>query len=110
MRHYGCVLDSGDFRLLLVGDCALCAPELAAFAAECGPIDAAAAPFPWLTLRRGREFLLERVRPGRVVIDHLPFDGDDMYGYRAAVQKAAAAWEGPALSVLSEPFQRLALD
>lgn len=110
VRHYGCLIESGGFRILDVGDCKLCDQALADFAAEHGPVDVLAAPFPWLTLRRGREFILDRIRPGHVVINHLPFAGDDQYGYRAAAQKAAAAWEGPALTVLSEPFQTISFD
>ncbi len=110
VRHYGCVLEHGDFRLLLTGDCALCAEALASFAGDCGPIDAAVAPFPWLTLRRGREFLQERIRPGQLVICHLPFAGEDMYGYRTAAQKAAPLWQASPLTLLTEPFQRIIID
>lgn len=110
VRHYGCLVESGDFRVLDVGDCKLCDEALAEFAAEHGPVDVLAAPFPWLTLRRGREFILDRIRPGHVVINHLPFAGEDMYGYRTGTFKAAAAWQGPELTVLSEPFQTISFD
>ncbi len=109
VRHYGCILEHDGFRILIPGDCALCAEELADFADECGPVDLAVMDFPWLTLRRGREFLLERLRPGQILIDHLPFAQDDAFSYRTAARKAAAQWQGPPLTLLTEPFQRVVI-
>lgn len=104
--HYGCILESGGFRVLVTGDCRLCAPELAEFLAEDGPIDLAILDFPWLTLPRGRRFVQEHIRPKTLLVCHLPFSGDDVYGYRTAALRSAPLLEGVDVRLLSEPFQR----
>ena len=108
--HYGCILESRGLRVLITGDCRLCAPELAEFLAEDGPIDLAILDFPWLTLPRGRRFVQEHIRPKMLLVCHLPFSGDDIYGYRAAALKSAPLLEGVDVRLLSEPFQQETLE
>lgn len=108
--HYGCILESRGFRVLITGDCKLCAPELAEFLEEGGPIDLAILDFPWLTLPRGRRFVQEHIRPRTLLVCHLPFSGDDIYGYRAAAQKSAPLLEGVDVRLLSEPLQQETLE
>lgn len=108
--HYGCILESRGFRVLVTGDCRLCAPELAEFLTEDGPIDLAILDFPWLTLPRGRRFVQEQIRPKTLLVCHLPFSGDDVYGYRTAALRSAPLLEGVDVRLLSEPFQREVLE
>ena len=100
--HYGCILESRGFRVLITGDCKLCAPELAEFLAEDGPVDLAILDFPWMTLPRGRRFVQE--------VCHLPFSGDDIYGYRAAALKSAPLLEDVDVRLLLEPLQQETLE
>lgn len=106
VAHYGCILEGDGLRVLFPGDCALCAPELARFVREAGPIDVAVMNFPWVTLRRGRAFLAEYIRPKYLLVDHLPFEKDDVNGYRAAALRWAGEVPGPNVRLLLEPFQR----
>lgn len=108
--HYGCILESQGFRVLITGDCRLCAPELAEFLREDGPVDLAILDFPWLTLPRGRRFVQEHIRPRTLVVCHLPFLEDDIYGYRAAALKSAPLLEGVDVRLLSEPLQQEVLE
>lgn len=108
--HYGCILESRGFRILVTGDCKLCAPELASFLEEDGPVDLAILDFPWLTLPRGRRFVQEHIRPKILSVCHLPFSGDDLYGYRSAAEKAAPLLAGVDVRLLTEPFQQLTLE
>lgn len=108
--HYGCILESHGFRILVTGDCRLCAPELAEFLREDGPIDLAILDFPWLTLPRGRRFIQEHIRPGTLLVCHLPFSGDDIYGYRSAALKSAPLLEGVDVRLLAEPLQQETLE
>lgn len=105
VAHYGCILEQDGFRLLIPGDCALAAPELAEFLSEHGPIDAALMDFPWITLPKGRRFIQEYIHPRCLLISHLPFSGDDIYGYRPAAIKSAAKLEQMDVRLLMEPFQ-----
>lgn len=107
--HYGCILEQDGFRLLVPGDCALAAPELAEFVSEHGPIDAALMDFPWITLRKGTRFIQEYIRPQCLLICHLPFSADDIYGYRKAAIKSAERMEGMDVRLLLEPFQQESL-
>lgn len=108
--HYGCILDARGFRVLITGDCKLCAPELAEFLQESGPVDLAILDFPWLTLPRGRQFIQEHIRPKTLLVCHLPFAGDDIYGYREAARKAAPKLEGMDVRLLLEPLQQETLE
>ena len=110
VAHYGCILDCQGFRVLLTGDCALCAPELQAALAESGPVDLAVLDFPWLTLPQGRQFVRQHIRPKTLLVCHLPFAGDDIYGYREAARKSAPKLEGVDVRLLSEPLQQETLE
>jgi L-ascorbate metabolism protein UlaG (beta-lactamase superfamily) len=104
--HYGCMLESGGFRVLIAGDCAPADPEVAELTGG-GPVELALLNFPWLTLERGRAFLRQVIRPAHLLICHLPFAADDRWGYRqAAARSAAALPEVPDIRLLLEPFQR----
>lgn len=109
VAHYGCILEQDGFRVLVPGDCALAAPELAQFLSEHGPIDAALMDFPWITLPKGRRFIQEYIHPRCLLISHLPFPGDDIYGYRPAAIKSAAKMGDLDVRLLLEPFQQESL-
>lgn len=104
--HYGCIIEQGGFRCLIPGDCALEAPELAAFAAEHGPLDLALLDFPWAALPKGRRFVEQFLRPRSLLIYHLPFAADDVNGYRRAAMRAAPQLSVPDVRLLLEPFQQ----
>lgn len=107
VAHYGCILEQEDgFRILIPGDCALAAPELAEFLSDHGPVDAALMDFPWVTLRKGARFIREYIHPRYLLVCHLPFPGDDIYGYRKAAIRFAAQMEGLDVRLLLEPFQQ----
>lgn len=108
--HYGCILESGGFRILIAGDCKLCAPELTEFLKEDGAIDLAVLNFPWLTLPRGRRFVETVIRPKTLAVCHLPFAEDDVYGYRAAAAKAAPLLADTEVCLLREPLRQLTLE
>ena len=102
--HYGCLIDAAGFRILLTGDCALADPGLAEFI-DGVPIDLAILDFPWITLKRGRTFVEEVIRPRHLLINHLPFAQDDIFGYRAAAAKCAAVTKAADVRLLQDPFQ-----
>ncbi len=83
--HYGLLLQEDDFTVLIPGDCALESSALQTLVGNCH-IDVAWLNFPWITLRHGREFLLNEIRPEHLLVCHLPFEEDDMGGYRAAAK------------------------
>lgn len=104
--HYGCLLDHNGFRVLATGDCAVASPILASFLQECGPVDLALLDFPWITLRKGRDFIAHHIRPRHVLVCHLPFPEDDCFSYRPAAEKAAGLVDAPDVRLLWEPFQQ----
>ena len=104
--HYGCILEYDGFRVLIAGDCAVADPQLRDFIGN-RPIDLALLNFPWVTLRKGRHFIEQAIRPEHLVVYHLPFSHDDRWGYRDAAVKGAGQLQGvPDVRLLLEPFQR----
>ena len=104
--HYGCILTHEGFRVLLTGDCAIAAPELAALVRKY-PIDLAVMDFPWITLRRGREFLENVIQPHHLLVNHLPLAADDTCGYLKGARTAVGKLEKiPDLRLVTQPFQQ----
>lgn len=87
--HYGIILTWQDKNILISGDCAVAAPELAAIL-DRSPIHLAILNFPWLTLQKGRDFLGKYLENCPILLVHLPFAEDDRMGYRAATVKECA--------------------
>lgn len=103
--NYGCIIDDGSFRILIAGDCEVANPELSAFVGNT-PIDLALLNFPWVTLRKGREFIEEFIRPKHLAIYHLPFADNNRWGYREAAAKGAALVRGISdVRIVQNPFQ-----
>lgn len=103
--HYGVILSSGDFHVLLAGDCRVCSTELAR-RLESTQIRLAILDFPWLTTRGGRKFVEEHISPEHLFICHLPFAEDDRSGYRLAAEKSASLLPGVRdIRLLESPLQ-----
>lgn len=103
--HYSLLISDGCFRVLIGGDGEVAAPALAGYL-EGAPVDLAVLGFPWLTLRRGRRYIQEVLRPRCVLAYHLPFPEDDRNGYLAAARQAAGSLAPLDIRLLSRPFQR----
>lgn len=105
--HYGLILSTEGKNILFAADCETASPELAKMVLDI-PIHAAVLPFPWLTLPKGREFVCEVLRPEQLVLNHIPFAEDDLYGYRQIVRRELDRSPLPMpCHILSEPFQSI---
>ncbi len=82
--HYGILLSVSGEKVLIPGDCALAAEELAGLEADVLILD-----FPWVTTSKGRAFLEKHFQNVEIVLVHLPFAEDDRFGYRIAAARAA---------------------
>lgn len=85
--HYGLLLREDDLTILMPGDCELENSKLRMIC-EDRFISAAILNFPWLTLRKGRNFIKDSIHPKQLLFCHLPFVEDDTEGYCQAVQKS----------------------
>ena len=103
--HYGVLLQDGEARILVAGDCAVATPLLAE---QLGgkQLDLAILDFPWLTLRRGRDYVESILRPIHLLLCHLPFPPDDCEGYLKAAQIAAQKSALQDVRLLTEFLQR----
>ena len=110
LPNYGCLMNFDGFRLLILGDCVICNPALEEWLQDT-PVDLALLNFPWLTLKRGRAFIADVIRPKHVMFYHLPFAADDVGGYREATAKSLPLLTVPRdVRVLQEPFQTEAVE
>ena len=105
--HYGVLISVKNKHVLLPGDCRTAAAELAK-AMEDVNVDLALLNFPWLTLKRGYDFVKEILKPTHVLLYHLPFASDDGFGYRQAAAKAIDKM--PNSQLLWEPLQSIELE
>ncbi len=106
--HYGIIISAGGKQLLLPGDCQTAATELAAAIAG-RKIDLALLNFPWLSLKRGREFVQKHLPHAQLAVYHLPFEGDDSCHYRDAALKSTQH-QSRTVHLLQEPLQTIELD
>ena len=105
ISHYGLLAAQNNFHILIAGDCTIAAAELKEILTS-RIIDLAILNFPWLTLPQGRAFLREVIRPRHLLICHLPFSEDDLFGYRKAAKRAIQELpECTDLRLLQAPFQ-----
>lgn len=110
LPNYGCLMNFDGFRVLILGDCVICNPAIEDWLKDT-PVDLALLNFPWLTLKRGRAFITDFIKPRHVMFYHLPFAGDDIGGYREATAKSLPLLTSPKHArILQEPFQTEAVD
>lgn len=102
VSHYGVILRLKDKNILLAGDCATASPVLARVL-EGMKIHLAILNFPWITLKKGREFIWDHLPQAQLLIHHLPFAEDDVNGFRPAAQRAVE--QIPNTKLLMEPLQ-----
>ena len=103
--HYGLLITAGDVTILLPGDCAVASPVLEEKISN-RKINLAILDFPWVTLRKGREFLQKHLPADHILLYHLPFKEDDVNGYRSAAIRWAQQLSGAAdIRLLMEPLQ-----
>ena len=98
--HYGIRIDHAGESILLTGDGAVGCEEMNGMAPNVIVVD-----FPWISLPKGRRVLLEKIRPGKIVVCHIPFAQDDVNGYREAAANAARQMEN--VYLLQEPLQTI---
>lgn len=102
VAHYGVIMRIGEKNILLAGDCATASQALAQVLAG-EKIHLAILNFPWITLKKGREFIKDYLPETKLLLCHLPFEQDDINGYRLAAQKALEQY--PNARLLMEPLQ-----
>lgn len=110
LPNYGCLMNLDGYNVLTLGDCVVCNPQLKDWI-EGQPVDLALLNFPWLTLKRGRDFIADVIKPKQALFYHLPFAQDDINGYRDAAAKNLPLLDTPHDALLlQEPFQVATLD
>lgn len=105
VAHYGLLLTLPDGNILLSGDCAVASPTLKNAIGD-RKIDVAILDFPWITLRKGQQFIADYIRPNHILAYHLPFAEDDCNGYRISAKRAADQMKNVDFRLLYDPKQR----
>ena len=101
--HYGILLWDGIHTILTTGDCAIATPTLTSCLKGI-QVDLAILDFPWLTLRRGREYLENILQPKHLILCHFPPPSDNM-DYLMAAKKAANHTNLLDVRLLAYPLQ-----
>lgn len=101
--HYGILISACGKNILLPGDCETASPALEEAVGE-REVDLAILNFPWVTLSKGRAFLT-KLKPKHILLCHLPFEEDDVGGFRKSAQRNAQLLENVDVRLLSEPLQ-----
>lgn len=107
--HYGILLSLAGKNVLIPGDCQVAADALARAVKDI-PIDLALLNFPWATLKKGHSFVREALRPKQTLLYHLPFEADDINGFRQAAEKALTRENSGDMHLLWNPLQTIDLD
>lgn len=107
VMHYGIIITLDDRNILIPGDCEVASPALLEAVGDL-PIHLMLLDFPWLTLRRGAEFLKTHFPDVPKIVYHLPFAEDDTMGYRAVTQRRLADF--PEARMLCDPMQSLTME
>lgn len=103
--NYGFLLTVCGKNILVTGDCTPAEPKLLNWLAD-RPVDLALLNFPWLTLKRGRDFISQVIKPKNVIFYHIPFEEDDSCGFIPACRKALPLLDSRfSPRLLTEPFQ-----
>lgn len=105
VKHYGLMISYHGCNILIPGDCAVASPLLDR-AIEGITVDLVLLDFPWLTLKRGSEFVYSHFRESHVIVYHLPFEEDDVIGYRPVAQRTVRGLKKPwDVRILQDPLQ-----
>lgn len=102
--HYGILITVGGKHILIPGDCETASPVLAE-AISGREVELAILNFPWVTLSKGRNFLTQIVKPKHILVCHLPFEKDDINGFRNSAQRNVQLLSNMDVRLLTEPLQ-----
>ena len=103
--HCGILICVGGINILIAGDCETASPALREVVGD-RQIDLAILNFPWVTLSKGRAFLMQNLKPKHILLCHLPFEADDVGGFRCSAQRNAQLLAGEMdIRLLCEPLQ-----
>lgn len=105
VRHYCLMLSLGGRHILFLGD-ALQDPGYFSKMLRDTTVDTAVTNPLFLNGPAGRETLLRAIRPGKIVVDHIPFAWEDGRRFREMVARSVIRWQGllPPVSVLWDPL------
>ena len=106
--HYGLLITHGAEAILLPGDCAVGAPALLPLTAG-RHFRLALLNFPWLTLRKGRDFIEQHMAADHIIVYHLPFAEDDTERFRAAAASGAVRIQCSSMHILEDFLQTVKL-
>ena len=106
LPHFGILIHWQGKHILIPGDCRVADTGLLQ-TVDGLTIDLAILNFPWLTLKKGRDCLEKALQPKQCVFWHLPFECDDINGYRHSAEMALYQHPG---QLLYNPLQTIELE
>ena len=101
--HYGIILNTGKKKFFLTGDCRVAGDDIMDSLNNVHP-DVVVVDFPWVTLGRGREFILNTLRPRDLFIVHFSGAEEDIGLYRKLTMKVLDKLKGINVHIMDRPF------
>ncbi|MBE6975941.1 MAG: hypothetical protein E7439_01930 [Ruminococcaceae bacterium] len=106
-HHYGLLIAWQGMHILIPGDCQVADSALSGML-QSVEIDLAILNFPWLTLKKGRGYLEQVMKPKQAIFWHLPFGADDTNSFRPSAEAALKQYRGNGV-LLADPLRTLEL-
>lgn len=104
----GYFLCCGDYHILTLGDCSISAEGAIKKLIAGRPVDLALLNFSWVCLPEARKIVTRVIAPSAVAVIHLPFEKDDVAGYRQVTRQCVASLteQGIDVQILDSYMQR----
>ncbi len=101
--HYGIIVGAKAGKIFLTGDCKVAGEDIMEGLHNITP-DIAVVDFPWVTLERGRKFILNTLKPKKLLVVHFSGTNDDIKLYKELTLKALDKLEGVDVYIMDRPF------
>ncbi len=105
--HYSLLMNDGNINIFMPMDSSTSDPAMHFYAVDTD-IDIAVVDFVWALLQKGRDVIIDDIKPRHLLLYHLPFAADDTHNWRTQTHEAARLLADviPDVRILDTPFQK----
>ncbi len=108
--HYSLLMNDGNINIFMPMDSSTTDPAMHYYAVDTD-IDVAIVDFVWTLLQKGRDVILNDIKPKHLLLYHLPFERDDLHNWREQTREAIKLMDAiPDIRILDTPCQKEIID